>query len=232
MKLACLFSGGKDSTYAIHLVKKQGHEVSCLLSVFPKSDESHLLHHPNLKWTKLQSESMKIPQLIIESSSDETSDELIVLEKLLKNHIQITLAGIKWHRFAKKHQNNPNLIYLGNGVYGKDYVTTLQNAKMAWGAISKWIPELHTTRTFEIPACGTVLVTERNTETLQFFNEDEVLFFSNEAEMVDKISVLLLDDEALQQISQKGHLRATTSGYDYQSQLLHICSNIGLLNNA
>ena len=84
MKLACLFSGGKDSTYAIYLVKKQGHEVTCLLSVFPKSDESHLLHHPNLKWTKLQSESMKIPQLIIDSSSDETSDELIVLEKLLK----------------------------------------------------------------------------------------------------------------------------------------------------
>ena len=51
MKLACLFSGGKDSTYAIHLVKNQGHEVTCLLSVFPKSDESHLLHHPNLKWT-------------------------------------------------------------------------------------------------------------------------------------------------------------------------------------
>ena len=87
MKLACLFSGGKDSTYAIHLVKKQGHEVTCLLSVFPKSDESHLLHHPNLKWTKLQSESMKIPQLIIDSSSDDTSDELIVLEKLLKNAI-------------------------------------------------------------------------------------------------------------------------------------------------
>ena len=66
----------------------------------------------------------------------------------------------------------------------------------------------------------------------QFFNEDEVLFFSNEAEMIDKISKLLLDDEALQQISQKGHIRATTSGYDYQSQLLHICKYIGLLNNA
>ena len=85
MKLACLFSGGKDSTYAIHLVKKQGHEVTCLLSVFPKSDESHLLHHPNLKWTKLQSESMNIPQLTIHSNADETSDELIVIEKLLQN---------------------------------------------------------------------------------------------------------------------------------------------------
>mgnify|MGYP001081288345 FL=1 len=85
MRLACLFSGGKDSTYAIHLAKKQGHDVVCLLSIFPKSEESHLLHHPNLKWTKLQSVSMKIPQLIISSNSDETNDELIVMEKLLQN---------------------------------------------------------------------------------------------------------------------------------------------------
>jgi ABC transporter with metal-binding/Fe-S-binding domain ATP-binding protein len=85
MKLACLFSGGKDSTYAIHLAKQQGHDVVCLLSIFPKSEESHLLHHPNLKWTKLQSVSMKIPQLIISSHSDETNDELIVMEKLLQN---------------------------------------------------------------------------------------------------------------------------------------------------
>ena len=84
MKLACLFSGGKDSTYAIHLAKKQGHEVVCLLTIFPKSEESHLLHHPNLKWTKLQSESMNIPQLTIHSSSDETKDEIIGMEKLLQ----------------------------------------------------------------------------------------------------------------------------------------------------
>ena len=85
MRLACFFSGGKDSTYAIHLAKKQGHDVVCLLSIFPKSEESHLLHHPNLKWTRLQSESMKIPQLTISSNSDETADELIVMEKLLQN---------------------------------------------------------------------------------------------------------------------------------------------------
>ena len=85
MKLACLFSGGKDSTYAIHLAKKQGHDVVCLLSIFAKSEESHLLHHPNLRWTKLQSESMNIPQLTIISNSNETSDELIVMEKLLQN---------------------------------------------------------------------------------------------------------------------------------------------------
>ena len=85
MKLACFFSGGKDSTYAIHLAKKQGHDVVCLLSIFAKSEESHLLHYPNLRWTKLQSESMNIPQLTIISNSNEINDELIVMEKLLQN---------------------------------------------------------------------------------------------------------------------------------------------------
>ena len=84
MKLASLFSGGKDSTYAIYVVQKQGHDIACLLSVFPKSDESHLLHHPNMAWTKLQSESMNIPQLLISSDSDNTDEELSKLEILLQ----------------------------------------------------------------------------------------------------------------------------------------------------
>ncbi len=81
--------------------KKQGHEVTCLLSIFTKSEESHLLHYPNLQWTKLQSESMNIPQLTIHSESNETNDELSALEKLLQNakdqfHIEgLVHGGIK-----------------------------------------------------------------------------------------------------------------------------------------
>jgi len=101
MNLGSLFSGGKDSTYAIYMAQKQGHKVTCLLSVFTKSEESHLLHYPNLQWTKLQSESMNIPQLTIHSKSDETDDELFALETLLKNakeqfHIEgLVHGGIK-----------------------------------------------------------------------------------------------------------------------------------------
>jgi len=107
MKLASLFSGGKDSMYAIDLAQKQGHQITCLLSVFAKSDESHLLHYPNLQWTKLQSESMDIPQLTIDSDSDKTDDELVVLENLLniakeKFHIKgLVHGGIK-SKFQKE----------------------------------------------------------------------------------------------------------------------------------
>ena len=84
MKLASLFSGGKDSTFAIYLAQKEGHEIKCLLSILTKSDESHLLHHPNIKWTKLQAESMNIPQITINSDSDDTDNELSLLERLLQ----------------------------------------------------------------------------------------------------------------------------------------------------
>ncbi len=107
MKLASLFSGGKDSTYAIHVAKKQGHDVKCLLSVFPKSDESHLLHHPNMKWTKLQSDSMNIPQLTITSTSDETDNELTLIENLLQNaKDQFQIEGLVHGGIQSKFQKD------------------------------------------------------------------------------------------------------------------------------
>ena len=84
MKLAALFSGGKDSTYAIYLAQNQDHDIKCLVSILPKSDESHLLHHPNLKWTRLQSKSMKIPQMIIDSETDDTNEEIDAMKKTLQ----------------------------------------------------------------------------------------------------------------------------------------------------
>ena len=107
MKLASLFSGGKDSTCAIYLAQKQGHDVKCLLSVFPKSDESHLLHHPNMKWTKLQSDTMNIPQLTIASTSDETENELTLVENLLqKAKDQFQIEGLVHGGIQSKFQKD------------------------------------------------------------------------------------------------------------------------------
>ena len=84
MKLAAFFSGGKDSTYAIYYVKKAGHNVQVLFTALPKSDESHLLHFPNIEQTKIQSKSMSIPQ-IIQNIEDISSDiEELNLNELIK----------------------------------------------------------------------------------------------------------------------------------------------------
>ena len=84
MKLASLFSGGKDSTYAIYKAKQDGHSIECLVSVFPQSEESHLLHHPNISATSLQAKAMKIPQIVTRINSTDPQTELEELQNLLQ----------------------------------------------------------------------------------------------------------------------------------------------------
>lgn len=111
MKLAALFSGGKDSTFAIYLAKEEGHDVKCLVTIFPLSDESKFLHYPNLSMTVLQAQSMKLPQLSSHVMSDDTKTELSELEFLLGQAKQafgiegIVHGGIL-SEFQKNHFEN------------------------------------------------------------------------------------------------------------------------------
>jgi len=82
MKLGVLFSGGKDSTYACYLAKKQGYEIACLISVFSKNKYSYMFHTPLIINTKKQAEAMNIP-LISEKTIGEKEIELKDLEKVI-----------------------------------------------------------------------------------------------------------------------------------------------------
>lgn len=86
MKLAVLFSGGKDSTYAAWLAKKQGHELTCLISVFSENPDSYMFHTPNITRVKYQAKLMDLP-LIIQKTKGIKELELADLEKAIKTAI-------------------------------------------------------------------------------------------------------------------------------------------------
>lgn len=92
MKLGVLFSGGKDSTYSALLAKKEGYEISCLISLWSKNKDSFMFHTPAIELTKKQSECMKIP-LIIQETEGEKENELKDLEKAIK--LAVKKYGIK-----------------------------------------------------------------------------------------------------------------------------------------
>jgi diphthamide synthase (EF-2-diphthine--ammonia ligase) len=48
-KLGILFSGGKDSMYAAWLAKKEGYEISCLISIVSENEESYMFHTPSIR---------------------------------------------------------------------------------------------------------------------------------------------------------------------------------------
>ena len=139
MKLAALFSGGKDSTYSIYKAKQMGHDVRCLITVFPKSANSHLLHFPNIKLTKLQSETLKIPQIASTLKSDESSEEMNVLKTLLeKAKLDFQIDGLVHggisSEFQKKsfekicEENNLNIITPLWGINPREYMDSLLNS--------------------------------------------------------------------------------------------------------
>jgi len=107
MKVASLFSGGKDSTYSIYKAKQEGHQIRCLITILPLSEESMLLHFPNIKLTKLQSKSMGIPQIYIESRSNETETEVNLIEKILaKAKSEHDLEGLVHGGILSEFQKN------------------------------------------------------------------------------------------------------------------------------
>lgn len=152
-----------------------------------------------------------------------------IVQALIDSGIDVHIAGIKWERFVNRNKKNKNLVYYGRGIYGEEYADFISSSKLSLGLVSKWIPELHTTRTMEIPACGTVLVTESNIETDELFLNDEVIFFSDISEIPSLIKNILKDEISLMRIQQKGTERALSSGYDYENIVAQILSKIGLL---
>jgi len=83
MRIAALFSGGKDSTYALYLLQQQGWEISSLLTVVPKAEDSYMFHYPNIRWTALQSEALGIPIKYRESEGLKEA-ELRDVEELMR----------------------------------------------------------------------------------------------------------------------------------------------------
>ncbi len=87
LKCAVLFSGGKDSTYAAWLAKKQGHEIVALITIHSENPDSYMFHTPSIKKTKAQAKAMNLP-LIIEKTKGEKELELIDLKKAIKKAIK------------------------------------------------------------------------------------------------------------------------------------------------
>ncbi len=100
MKVAVIFSGGKDSTFAAWLASSFGWEVKALLTMLPHSDSSYMFHKPNVEWTPLQAEAMDLP-LIMQRSSGEKLSELDDLKSLIQS---IGIDGIVTGAIGSEYQ--------------------------------------------------------------------------------------------------------------------------------
>jgi hypothetical protein len=99
-------------------------------------------------------------------------------------------------------------------VLGADYARALSAARAGLCFLSRLNRDRYTRRCFEIPACGTVLVSERTDDLAAMFHDgDEAVFFSTPDELVDKVKWLAGDAAEARRIAAAGLERVHRDGH-------------------
>jgi spore maturation protein CgeB len=107
-----------------------------------------------------------------------------------------------------------------NLVWSDDYNRALCGAKVALCFFSKLNRDTYTTRCFEIPASGAVLMSEYSDDIANMYDSDkEAVFFRNTDELQTKLEFLLIDDKLRKQIAAAGMRRVWIDGHDVVSRM-------------
>jgi ABC transporter with metal-binding/Fe-S-binding domain ATP-binding protein len=105
VKLGALYSGGKDSTFAILRAKEMGHQIVCLITVHAEADDSMLFHYPNSRVTKYLSDAMQIPAIEFAAKGRSENDEIGSLnEAMARAKSRFGIEGIVHGGIASNYQ--------------------------------------------------------------------------------------------------------------------------------
>ena len=106
LHLGVMHSGGKDSTYAAYLMKRQNYELSCLINISCKNRDSYMFQTAGIEVVPLQAKAMDIP-LLTKTSSGIKEKELQDLTKVLRvAKKQYHIEGIVTGAVASTYQRN------------------------------------------------------------------------------------------------------------------------------
>lgn len=94
MKVAVMYSGGKDSTYAIDFAKEKGWEIAYLLSVKPTRNDCYLFHFATVEHTKELASILGIRHIYTTCDvADPVLEADIVKQIVEKNIVDAVILG-------------------------------------------------------------------------------------------------------------------------------------------
>lgn len=133
-------------------------------------------------------------------------------------------GGGKWLQYKNRF---PNLIIEDTGLFSEDYNKALSAFDISLCFLRKINYDLQTTRTMEIPACGSMLMAERTTEHEQLFKDkEEAVFFSSDEELLELCQYYITHDDERKLIALAGRKRCLNSGYSNERTIKCIIDKI------
>jgi hypothetical protein len=146
-------------------------------------------------------------------------DRAGALRFLADHGVHVRIWGGGWERWANRNRH-PNIIVGGRCLWGEEYARAICSFDVNLGFLRKLNRDLQTTRSVEIPACGSFMLAERTSEHLGLFVEGiEAEFFGSKEELLEKCCYYLAHSEERKKIGEAGRARCLRSGYSYDGHV-------------
>src|SRR5260221_1656380 len=100
VKVAALVSGGKDSVLAAHVAMSHGWDVTHVVTVRPRANDSYMFHSPNTHLGAMIAEAMGKPHVEV-ATAGEKERELADLERALA---ELPIDGFTSGALASEYQ--------------------------------------------------------------------------------------------------------------------------------
>lgn len=158
----------------------------------------------------------------------ENDGRLACLEEVVKAGYKLRIFGppYEWNDILS---NSDTLRHLSpvHLVWNEEYSKAISGAKIALCFFSKLNRDTYTRRCFEIPATGTMLLSEYSDDIATLYKIGvEADFFQSEVELVSKVKLYLGDDKLRCNVAKAGNLRVINDGHDIVSRMAKVINHV------
>ena len=161
----------------------------------------------------------------------EADDRKRYLEELVRQGFKLKLfgPGYDWDPILKDSPELQSQVPV-RLMWGADYNKALCGAKVALCFLSKLNRDTYTRRCFEIPATGTLMLSEYTDDLASLYKPgEEADFFKSRDELIERLKLYIGNDELRRTVAANGYRRVMGDGHDVVSrmeQVLGWCDEI------
>lgn len=204
-------------SYNVDDLKKMG----CKEVIFVNNAYEDTFHHP-YDLTKEEKERLGGKIGFIGMWEKERYESILYLAE---HGISVRVwGGGEWLKYKRQ---NPNMIIEEEGLFSEDYNKALSAFDISLCFLRKMNYDLQTTRTMEIPACGSLLMAEDTIEHRKLFeNGKEAVFFKSNEDLLSACKYYLTHEDERKAIAEAGRRRCVKSGYSNFETLKRVISII------
>lgn len=109
------------------------------------------------------------------------------------------------------------------GKYGERFSESVSKVQVNLVLLNSGNRDLHTCRTFEVPAAGGLVLAKRTHEHEELFKDmQSAVFFGSTEELIEKTQFLISNPSHAQQIRERGYKEITNGGHTYKDRAAEI----------